>query len=156
LNAAAFNGSQFLIGGAGFNTSMQLVSPAGQFTSLALKNPAFYFARERRSSGWKLNFHRWRGTGGRDRASRRHSVRLLLMAVFTDLTHSLLSGWGASWHSAYNGSVLFSSRIRQCQRRASIAGSFQSDQQSHYRRDGFFPHVHFQLHGSAEAMGISS
>jgi beta-glucanase (GH16 family) len=150
LNAAAFNGSQFLIGGAGFSTSMQLVSPAGQFTSLAPKIP-FYFAVNTAVSVGGSIFIAGAGPGpGPGQPPALGSVAA--DGSFTDLTHSLPSGWGASWHSAYNGSVLLLQGFDSASGAHQLLALFNPTSKTITDATASFP-ASFQLHGSGGGNG---
>lgn len=150
LNAAAFNGSQFLIGGAGFNTSIQLVSPAGQFTSLAPKIP-FYFAVNTAVPVGGSIFIAGAGPGpGSGQPPALGSVAA--DGSFTDLTHSLPSGWGASWHSAYNGSVLFLQGFDSASGAHQLLALFNPTSKAATDVTASFP-ASFQLHGSGGGNG---
>jgi hypothetical protein len=106
IHAIVFNGSQFLIAGAGYSTSLQLASAVTmQFTSLASRM-RFYFAVN--TSVPVGSSYLIAGAGPGPGPGQPPALGWVTAdGGFINLTGSLPSGWGASWHSAYNGDVLF-------------------------------------------------
>jgi TonB family protein len=143
ITAIGFNGRSLLIGGAGLVESLEMFSPDNErFTNVRVGNS--YFAVN--TIALRGDTFLIAGAGPGPGPAQPPALGLISSdESFSDLTEFLPKGWGATWHSAYDGKEFFIQGLDVISGENQMLALFDPDKRTATNVTSVFPSS-FKLH----------